>query len=151
MNLEISFKKEYVINSEIEKVWMFLTDIERVTYCIPYFEDLHIESASKFTGKAKPPFSFMRGNFKIISEIQQIKEKERLKVIVHGSSIGSSFEIIMQVEILPIDGTKLQLDIQVKTSGLLKPLPKSLIFKGVEDIEKIMLFNIKEKLEETSS
>jgi hypothetical protein len=57
----------------------------------------------------------------------------------------------MQVEILPIEGTKLQLDIQVKTSGLLKPLPKSLIFKGVEDIEKIMLFNIKEKLEETSS
>lgn len=130
---------------------MFLTDIERVTYCIPYFEDLHIESASKFTGKVKPPFSFMRGNFKIISEIQQITEKKRLKVIVKGSSIGSSFEIIMQIEILSIEGTKLQLDIQVKTSGLLKPLPKSLIFKVVEDIEKIMLFNIKEKLEETSS
>lgn len=130
---------------------MFLTDIERVTYCIPYFEDLRIESSSKFTGKVKPPFSFMRGNFKIISEIQQIKEKERLKVIVKGSSIGSSFDIIMQIEILPIEGTKLQLDIQIKTSGLLKPLPKSLIFKGVEEIEKIMLFNIKEKLEETSS
>lgn len=145
--MELLFKKEYTINSEIEKVWDFLTNIEMVTDCIPYLEDLHIVSSSTFTGKAKPPFSFIRGNFKINSEIEKIKEKEHLKVTVKGSSIGSSFEIIMQVDMLPVDGTKLQLDIEVKTFGLLKPIPKSLIFKGVEDIEKLMLKNIKDVLE----
>jgi len=147
ISLELLFKKEYTINSEIEKVWQFLTNIEMITDCIPYLQDLHIESSSKFTGKVKPLFSFMRGNFKINSEIKKIKEKEHLKVTVKGSSIGSSFEVIMQVDVLSVDGTKLQLDIEVKTFGLLKPIPKSLIFKGVEDIEKLMINNIKDVLE----
>lgn len=150
ISLELLFKKEYTINSEIEKVWDFLTNIERVTDCIPYLEDLHVNSSSTFTGKVKLPFSFIRGSFKINSEIEKTKEKEHLKVTVNGSSIGSSFEIIMQVDMLPVDGTKLQLDIEVKTFGLLKPIPKSLIFKGVEDIEKLMLKNIKDILEGVS-
>ncbi|GFN39021.1 MAG: conserved hypothetical protein [Marine Group I thaumarchaeote] len=145
--MQLLFKKEYVINSEIEKVWNFLTDIKMVTDCIPYLENLQIESPTKFTGKAKPPYSFIRGRFKINSEIEIIQEKESLKIIVNGSSIGSSLEIRMHVVILPADGTKIQLDVEVKTFGLLKPVPKSLIYKAVEDIEKSMLSNIKEKLE----
>jgi len=47
ISLELLFKKEYTINSEIEKVWQFLTNIEMITDCIPYLEDLHIESSSK--------------------------------------------------------------------------------------------------------
>ncbi len=136
-----------MINSEIEKVWSFLTDIKMVTDCIPYLENLQIESPTKFTGKVKPPYSFIRARFKINSEIEIIQEKESLKIIVKGSSIGSSLEITMHAVILPADGTKIQLDVEVKTFGLLKPVPKSLIYKAVEDIEKLMLSNIKEKLE----
>jgi carbon monoxide dehydrogenase subunit G len=145
--LQLVFKKEYVINSEIEKVWNFLTDIKMVTSCIPHLEGLEIESPTKFTGKVKPPYSFIRGRFKINSEIDLIKEKESLKIIVNGSSIGSSLEITMHIIILPVEGTKIQLDVEVKTFGLLKPIPKSLIYKAIGDIEKLMLSCIKERLE----
>jgi carbon monoxide dehydrogenase subunit G len=148
--LYLLFKKEYVINSEIEKVWSFLTDIKMVTDCIPYLEGLQIESPTRFIGKIKPPYSFIRGKFNINSEIEKVQEKERLKIIVKGSSIGSSFEITMHVVILPVEGTKIQLDVEVKTFGLLKPLPKSLIYKAVDDIEKLMLSSIKERLEDKS-
>jgi carbon monoxide dehydrogenase subunit G len=141
------FKKEYVINSEIENVWSFMTDIKMITGCMPYLEDLQIESPTKFTGKIKPPFSFIRGKFGINSEIEELKKKENLKITVKGKAIGSSFEITMHVAFFPVDGTKIQLDVEVKTSGLLKPIPKSLKFKAVEDIEKLMLSSIKEKLE----
>jgi carbon monoxide dehydrogenase subunit G len=145
--LHLLFKKEYVINSEIEKVWNFLTDIKMVTGCIPYLEDLQIESPTKFTGKVKPPYSFIRGKFNMNSVIEKVQEKERLKIIVKGSAIGSTFEITMHVVILPAEGTKIQLDVEVKTFGLLKPVPKSLIYKAVDDIEKPMLSCIKERLE----
>ncbi len=145
--MQLIFKKEYVINSEIEKVWNFLTDIKMVTGCIPHLEGLEIESPTKFAGKVKPPYSFIRGRFKINSEIELIQEKESLKIIVNGSSIGSSLEITMHVVILPVEGTKIQLDVEVKTFGLLKPIPKSLIYKAIDDIEKLMLSCIKERLE----
>ena len=38
ISLELLFKKEYTINSEIEKVWRFLTNIEMITDCIPYLK-----------------------------------------------------------------------------------------------------------------
>ncbi len=144
------FKKEYVINSEIEKVWSFMTDVKMITGCIPYLEDLQIESPTRFIGKIKPPYSFIRGKFNINSEIKKVQEKEHLKIIVKGSSIGSSLEITMHVIILPAEGTKIQLDVEVKTFGLLKPIPKSLIYKAVDDIEKLMLSCIKERLEGNS-
>ncbi len=121
-----------------------------VTGCIPHLEDLQIESPTKFAGKAKPPYSFIRGRFKINSEIELVQEKKHIKIIVNGSSIGSSLEIIMNVVILSAEGTKIQLDVEVKTFGLLKPIPKSLIYKAVDDIEKLMLSCIKERLEGNS-
>ena len=118
-----------------------------VTSCIPHLEDLQIESPTKFAGKVKPPYSFIRGRFKINSEIDLIQEKESLKIVVNGSSIGSSLEITMHIVILPVEGTKIQLEVEVKTFGLLKPIPKSLIYKAIDDIEKLMLSCIKERLE----
>ncbi|MFQ5941397.1 MAG: CoxG family protein [Nitrososphaerales archaeon] len=143
----IEVKKEYVINSDVEKVWNFLTDLKEVTSCMPRLEKLQIETPTKFRGKIKPPFSFVKGRFKIESEIKQFREKESLTIGVRGSSIGSSFKITMGITISPMDGTKIQIDAKVETFGLLKPLPKSLIHKGIEDIETPMLSCIKEKLE----
>ncbi|MEM2760380.1 MAG: SRPBCC domain-containing protein [Nitrososphaerales archaeon] len=140
-------KKEYVINSDIENVWNFLTELREVTSCIPNLENLQIETPTKFRGKIKPPFSFVKGKFSVESELIELKEKERLTIAVRGSSIGASFKIMMTMLISYVSGTKIHLDVRVETTGLLKTLPKSLIHKVVEDIETPMLRCIKEKLE----
>jgi len=143
----IELKKEYVINSDVDNVWNFLTNLKEVTSCIPSLENLQIETPTKFRGKIKPPFSFIKGKFKIESEVKDFKEKESLTISVRGSSVGASFEITMTMTISSIVGTKIQIDARVETFGLLKTLPKSLIHKVVEDIETPMLRCIKERLE----
>jgi len=143
----IELKKEYVIDSDIESVWNFLNDIKQVTGCIPNLENLQIDTPTKFRGKIKPPFSFIKGKFKIESEVKGSKEKESLTIIVKGSSIGASFEITMYISISSVSGTKIQIGVKIETTGLLKTLPKSLIQKVAEDIEAPMLRCIKEKLE----
>lgn len=143
----IELKKEYVIDSDIESVWNFLNDIKQVTGCIPNLENLQIDTPTKFRGKIKPSFSFIKGKFKIESEVKGSRKKESLAIIVKGSSIGASFEITMDMSLSSVSGTKIQIDARIETSGLLKTLPKSLIQKVAEDIEAPMLGCIKEKLE----
>jgi carbon monoxide dehydrogenase subunit G len=70
-----------------------------------------------------------------------------LTIGVRGSSIGASLEITMDIIISAAAGTKIQINARIETFGLLKTLPKSLIYKVVEDIETPILKCIKEKLE----
>jgi len=143
----IEFKKEHVINSELENVWSFLTNLKEVTTCIPWLENLQIETPTQFRGKIKPPFSFIKGRFDIESEVKESKEKESFTIAVRGSSIGTSFKGTMSITLSSTDGTKMQMNVRVETFGLLKTLPKSLVHKVAEDIETLMLKCIKEKLE----
>jgi len=141
------FKKEYTINSGVENVWNFLMDLKEVTSCIPHLENLEIEGPTRFKAKVKPPFSFVKGKFRIESEVKEFREKEGLTIGVRGSSIGASLEITMNITISAAAGTKIQIDARIETFGLLKTLPKSLIYKVVEDIETPILKCIKDKLE----
>lgn len=143
----INFKKEYTINSDPEGVWNFLTDLQKVTTCMPNLENLEIQSPTKFRAKVKPPFSFVKGKLRMESELKEFNEKESLTIAVKGSSIGASFEVAMNINLTPMKGTKIQIDVRLETFGLLKTLPKSLIHKVVEDIESSMLACIKQKLE----
>jgi len=143
----IELKKEYVINSAVENVWNFLTNLKEVTGCIPNLENLQIETPTKFRGKIKPPFSFVKGKFNIESEVKEFREKESLTIALRGSSIGASFEVTMGITISSMVGTKIQIDVRAETFGLLKTLPKSLIQQVVEHIETPILRCIKEKLE----
>jgi carbon monoxide dehydrogenase subunit G len=142
----MEIKKEYTVSAEVDKVLKFLTDLKQVTGCIPNLESLEIETSTKFRGKIKPPFSFVKGRLNIESELVQSSGKEGFIAMVKGSSIGASFQGTMQV--IVSEGTRVRIDAKVETFGLLKTIPKSLIYKVVEDIETPMLRCIKEKLEE---
>jgi carbon monoxide dehydrogenase subunit G len=141
----IELQKEYAINADIGKVWDFLTDLNQVTGCIPNLESLQIETPTKFRGKIRPPFSFVKGWLGIESEVQGLRERESLTVSLKGSSIGASFQCTLQITFSA--GTKIQIHARVETFGLLKTIPKSLIYKAVEEIETPVLKCIKAKLE----
>jgi carbon monoxide dehydrogenase subunit G len=141
----MEIKKEYTISAVADKVLNFLTDLKQVTGCIPNLESLEIETSTKFKGKIKPPFSFVKGRLSIESELVQSSGKDGFTATVKGSSIGASFQGTMHVTVS--EGTRIRIDAKVETFGLLRTIPKSLIYKVVEDIETPMLRCIQEKLE----
>ncbi len=143
----IELSKEYVINADVKKVWGFLTDLQQLTGCIPNLENVQIESPTKFKGKIKPPFSFIKGKLGIESEIVKFNGTDGFTATMKGSSIGASFQGTVNIAVLAAEGTKIQIGARVETYGLLKTIPKSLIYKVVEDVETPMLRCIKEKLE----
>jgi len=145
--MQIELQREYKINSDVDSLWSFLTDIEKITSCMTNLENLQILSATNFRGKIKPPFSFIKGKLSIECQIVEINEKQSFRLDIKGSSIGATFTITMAVSIISADETKMQVKVKAETFGLLKAIPKSLIQQVVEETEKSMLGCIKEKLE----
>ena len=140
--MHIELKKEYFIDAGIDDVWHAFTDINNITDCIPNIEDLEIEG-NRFKAKVKPSFAFIKGKFKIESEIIEMIDKS-LKIGMKGSSIGSSFELILTIQFS--DNTRMDVHVSADTHGLLRSIPGSLVQKIVESIEEPMLRCMKEKI-----
>lgn len=140
----LTISKEYSLNASIDAVWNVLTDIRKVTSCIPGIEDVAIDD-NGFKARIKPPFSFIKGRFYIESSIKEAREREYMQIHVKGSSIGSRFEVNMGVALQEDKGyTVLKVDIAIEMHGLLKTVPNTLIHKVVDDLESNMLECIKE-------
>jgi carbon monoxide dehydrogenase subunit G len=142
--MQIEIRKEYEINAGADRVLGFLTDLKEVTSCIPNLESAEIETPARFRGKIRPPFSFVKGRLAIESELTQ-SGKDGFTATVKGSSIGASFQATLHITVS--EGTTVRIDAKVETFGLLRTIPKSIIFKAVEDIETPMLQCIREKVE----
>lgn len=142
--MQMEIRKEYAINAGADRVLGFLTDLKEVTSCIPNLEQAEIESPTRFRGKIKPPFSFVKGRLSIESELTQ-SGKDGFTATVKGSSIGASFNATLNITVA--EGSTVRIDAKVETFGLLRTIPKSIIYKVVEDVETPMLQCIKEKVE----
>ncbi len=140
----LTLSKEYSLNASIDAVWNVLTDIRKVTSCIPGIEDIAIDD-NGFKARIKPPFSFIKGRFYIESSIKEARGREYLQIYVKGSSIGSRFEANMGIALYEyVDYTLLKVDIAIEMHGLLKTVPNTLIHKVVDDLEGSILECIKE-------
>lgn len=144
ISMQMEIRKEYTISAGADRVLGFLTDLKQVTSCIPNLESAEIASPTKFRGKIKPPFSFVKGRLTIESELVQ-SGKDRFAATVKGSSIGASFLATLNITVA--EGATVRIDARVETFGLLRTIPKSIIYKAVEDIETPMLQCIREKVE----
>lgn len=142
--MQMEIRKEYAINAGADRVLSFLTDLKEVTSCIPHLENAEIETPARFKGKVKPPFSFVKGRIAIESELTQ-SGKDGFIATIKGSSIGASFQATLHIVVS--EGATVRIDAKVETFGLLKTIPKSIIYKAVEDIETPMLQCIKQKIE----
>ena len=145
ISMQMEIRKEYAINASADRVLNFLTDLKQVTSCIPNIENVEIETPARFKGKiTPPPFSFVKGRITIESELAQ-SGKDGFTATVKGSSIGASFHATLHITVA--EGTVVRIDAKVETFGLLRTIPKSIIYKAVEDIETPMLQCIREKVE----
>ena len=138
--------KRYVIYASIDKVWEFVASIENMARCMQDVEEVKVED-DKLFAKVKPRFSFIKGVTKVEAMIIDAKSNEQLIVSIRGKSIGASFEADMKIDLEYDDATILDIDLDLDLHGLLKHIPRSLIYKVVDDIGSDMLKCIERNIE----
>lgn len=141
--MHVELERRYTLDIEPERIWHALTEPERIAECIPYRDDVHVEGR-RLRARVKPPYSFIKGRMSIDSEIIDVDDAaRRLRIMVKGSSIGSSFDAVLTVSIMH-DG--LTAAIVADTHGLLRTVPGSLIERIVEDTAERFISCIKSML-----
>ncbi len=131
----INLRREYTLDSSIERAWLVLTDVQKISSCIPDVEGIILHDHG-FKATVKPRLSFIKGKFRLESSISEMKRNEHLIIHTKGSSIGSSFEISMRIRLeRSNNSTVLTVEADIETHGLFKSIPTTLIYKVIDEVE----------------
>lgn len=86
-------------------VFDFLLDAERLSRCIEDPHTIRIQDSERFQGTLKSGVGPIRGTFTWSAMVVERVPAERARIKVHGSGMGSAFDILATIELHESPGT----------------------------------------------
>ena len=100
MNLQ--YNGEEQIPSNVDKVWSFVTDPEKVGRCFPEVVDVAVQDPTHFDAVVQVGVGPVRGKFKLKVELMPDAARRRLDLKISGGGFGSAVDLTAGADI--IDG-----------------------------------------------
>ena len=106
MNLQHTGEER--IPAGLDRVWMFVSDPEKVGRCFPDVVDLTVQDATHFDAVVKVGVGPVRGKFKFKVELVPAPSKRRIDMKMSGGGFGSTVDLTSGADLVDGgDGTTL--------------------------------------------
>ena len=106
MNLQYSGEEK--IPADLDTVWAFVTDPEKVGHCFPEVADVTVQDPTHFEAVVKVGVGPVRGKFKIKVELIPAASKRRIDMKMSGGGFGSTVDQTAGADLVDAgDGTTL--------------------------------------------
>ncbi len=144
----MKFEGKVVISSEINKVWDFISDPEKIIQCIPGIQEYSVGEGKRVTAKIKVSIGFIKGVFHASSKVlEEDSTKYTAKLSLTGSGAGSGFNGIVDIKLNRMDGsTELIWAADVNVSGPLGSLAKPILEGYVRKLVEQLFDCVRQKL-----
>src|SRR3989338_7255365 len=141
-------EKDYLIKSPIEKVWDFISKPKLFGECIPDVGTYKQVSNRHFVLTINPKFAFLKTTIVMDWKVLFFKRNHG-KLSIKGKAIGSTFEAVSELKLLKKKAhSLLKLNVAIiKLSGLLKPVPDTIIKAAALKIADDIFNCVSHKLE----
>lgn len=127
-------EKQVFIPAEREKVLAVFTNPVEFSQCIPNLVKMERLGETSFRLYVTQKFVFLRSNITMDWSLMEMQEASG-KLKISGKGIGSKFEAFAYLKLLQKDqGTDLRLTVDISVSGLLKPIPESVIIAAADQL-----------------
>jgi len=134
------------ISAPLDKVWDFVTDLNRVTKCIPDTTVEKIEGDS-FKGKMKMGVGFIRGTFDGQFTLTDKKPKSSFAIKGTTKGMGNTVNVSINIELEPKDtNVVLKYKADVVVSGTLASMGARFIDDAAQKIVNQMFDCLKSSL-----
>lgn len=112
-----------------ERVYTWLTDLQRVAAMIPGIESYEIDEQGILRCVVRPGFSFLRGTLRLAIRIERAVDGQRATMLVSAEGIGTGMEVRSTMTIEDANGcTRLVWSAEVdQVRGLLAAVSPGLI------------------------
>lgn len=100
MHLEGTFD----VKGAQERVYRFFLDPNELAACIDDPHTIEAQDADHFKGSVKSGIGFIKGTFNVSASVVERDPPKRARLKVHGSGMGSGFDIDASLDVSASDG-----------------------------------------------
>jgi len=144
----MKFEGRLSVQSEIDKVWSFISDPGKVIQCIPGIEEYSVGEGKRVTARVKVSIGFIKGVFHASSKVlEEDPQTHVAKLNLTGSGVGSGFNGIVEIKLKSLNGsTEIAWEADVNVSGPLGSLAKPMLEGYVRRIVEQLFDCVKQRL-----
>lgn len=112
------FEGTFTVRAPSTRVWSFFMNPQELSSAIDDPHTIEVIDADHFRGTIKAGVAFIRGTFTWSATVKERVPPERAQLAVHGSGMGSAFDIVASLDVSESGGlTTLKWAADVQMSG----------------------------------
>jgi uncharacterized protein len=102
--VKLEYNGQEKIRASPETVWSFVTDPNKVGYCLPDVVQVDLKDATHFDATVRVAVGPVRGNFKLKCELLAEAAKRHVDIKVSGGGFGSTVDLTAGADVTPAEG-----------------------------------------------
>jgi len=138
----------FAVRAPRERVWLFFLNPLELSECIDDPHTISVVDSDHFTGTIKAGVAFMKGTFTWSATIKDRLPPERAQIAVHGSGMGSAFDLVASLQLTEVQGvTTVAWRADVVMSGTIASVGARLLQGTIDKKTNAFFENARKKLE----
>jgi uncharacterized protein len=102
--VNLQYTGEEAIPADLDTVWTFVTDPEKVGRCFPDVVDVVVQDATHFEAIVKVGVGPVRGRFKMKVELLPAASRRRMDMRISGGGFGSTVDLTSGADLVDAGG-----------------------------------------------
>jgi uncharacterized protein len=144
----VHFEGHFAVRAPRSRVWSFLLNPQEFSICIDDPHTIAVIDQDRFEGTVKTGVAFIRGTFAWSATIQERTPPARAQMAVHGSGMGSGFDVLATFALSEIDAvTTVSWSADVQMSGAIATVGERLLRGTTEKKTNAFFENARKVLE----
>lgn len=138
----------FSVKSSRDQVYAFFLTPDDLSTCIDDPHTIEVQDADHFKGTIKAGVGFIKGTFNVTAAVVERRPPERAKLKVHGSGMGSGFDIDATLDVSESGGTTtVHWRADVLMSGTIASMGARLMQGTIDKKTNAFFENARKKLE----
>lgn len=122
------FEGAFAVRAPRARVWSFFLNPQEFSPAIEDPHTIEVIDPDRFQGTVKTGVAFIRGTFTWSATIKERVPQERAQIAVHGSGMGSGFDIVATLHLAEAGGvTSVRWAAEVQMSGTIATVGARLV------------------------
>lgn len=149
----MEFSGTQTLAAPIEKVWIFLMDVQNVAECAPGFQSLEVLGEEHWKAVVAAGIGPVKAKFTMDVTRPEVHEPERMVVKGRGKAPGSAVELSGDMRLTSLNAGETRMDwkADVVVSGTIASVGARLLSGAVERMTAQFFDCLKRKLQEASA
>jgi len=144
----VHFEGTFTVRAPRTRVWSFFLNPQEFSSAIDDPHTIEVIDADHFRGTIKAGIAFIRGTFTWSAAVKERVPPERAQLAVHGSGMGSAFDIVASLDISEVgDRTTVKWAADVQMSGTIATTGARLLQGTTEKKTNAFFENARKMLE----